>query len=402
MNNTASSSSSTAVASCKPTSSELNSFYSALAQAGKPVILSIVPGFCDAYIPLQLKCVLPPPLSDLYKEKYLDLSYLDLLQKCEDVFKTLSVSSSQAKEVEKNTRGQSLSKTWFQQRAARITASKFKASARTDITLPSQSLIRTICYPESTQFTSKVTEWGCTHENQALTKYQAQEKDKHSNFLVSLSGLVISTEYPHLGASPDGIASCKCCVKRVLEVKCPYSCKDKALGEAAATDSTFFLDEVNGKLLLKRDHTYYYQIQLQMKLCETTHGDFIVWRENELVVERIQINEEFLTVALEKATKFFIYGILPEVLGKWYSRLSHYQTTSTPQESASSGPTNVEKEVWCYCKSEKDGQLIGCDNEQCKVGWFHTDCLRITKIPKEKWFCPDCSRERTKRRKKKT
>lgn len=41
-----------------------------------------------------------------------------------------------------------------------------------------------------------------------------------------------------------------------------------------------------------RDHTYYYQIQLQIKLCETTHGDFIVWQENELVVERIAINGE--------------------------------------------------------------------------------------------------------------
>lgn len=64
-------------------------------------------------------------------------------------------------------------------------------------------------------------------------------------------------------------------MKRVLEVKYPYSCKDKAFSEATETDSTFFLDKVDGKLSLKRDHQYYCQMQLQMKLCETTHGDFI-------------------------------------------------------------------------------------------------------------------------------
>ena len=25
-----------------------------------------------------------------------------------------------------------------------------------------------------------------------------------------------------------------------------------------------------------------------------------------------------------------------------------------------------------------------------KIEWFHTACLRITSIPRGKWFCPDC------------
>ena len=377
----------------EPTPSELNDFYSALAQAGKPVILSVTPGFCDAYVTLEKKGVLPPPLSDLFEEHYLDLSYLDLLQKCEDVFNTLSVTPMQAKKVEEHTRGQSQSKTWFDQRAARITASKFKASTRTDITQPSQSLIKAICYPESFRFTSQATEWGCTHEKQALSEYEMREKDKHSNFVLSPSGLVLSSEYPHFGASSDGIASCTCCAKRVLEVKCPYSCKEKSFIEAVTTDSNFCLEEVTGKLLLKHDHAYYYQIQLQMKLCQTTHGDFIVWRENELIVERVSINEQFLAMALEKATKFYTNGVLPEVLGKWYSKLPEYQT------SRSTEPMNTDNQVWCYCKGSEDGEMIGCDNTECDIGWFHTECLRITVIPKGKWYCPNCSRERSKRRK---
>ena len=293
-----------------PSTTELHSFYSTLSKVGKPVILSLVPEFCEAYVPLQLKGVLPPPLSELYREDYLALSYPDFLKKCEETFETLSIGSEQAKAVEEKTREQSNSKTWFQQRAARITASKFKAAARTDITQPSQSLIRTVCYPESTRFKSKATEWGCTHEKEALTVYQSQEEAHHLGFKVSSCGLMISTDYPHMGASPDGIVSCDCCGERVLEVKCPFSCVDKTFLEVTCTtEPTFFLQEVNGKFTLKRDHAYYYQIQLQMKLCGTSCGDFIVWRENELVLESIPIDEEFLTTALEKATKFFIYGI---------------------------------------------------------------------------------------------
>ena len=63
---------------------------------------------------------------------------------------------------------QTKSKMWFSQRAGRITASRFKAAARTDVNQPSQSLIKYICYPESLHFKSKATEWGCVHERDAL------------------------------------------------------------------------------------------------------------------------------------------------------------------------------------------------------------------------------------------
>ena len=63
--------------------------------------------------------------------------------------------------------------------------------------------------------------------------------------------------------------------------------------KSVTTDSNFCLEEVTGKMLLKHDHAYYYQMQLQMKLCQTPHSDFIVWRENELIVERVQSMNSF-------------------------------------------------------------------------------------------------------------
>ena len=50
--------------------------------------------------------------------------------------------------------------------------------------------------------------------------------------------------------------------------------------------------------------------------------------------------------------------------------------------------------LWCYCRQvEGTRQMIGCDHKQCIIGWFHTDCLRITRIPKGKWYCPDCRKK---------
>ena len=57
-----------------------------------------------------------------------------------------------------------------------------------------------------------------------------------------------------------------------------------------------------------------------MKLCMVTFCDFVMWREDELVIIRIDLDEQFVTEAIDKATTFFKYGILPEVVAKWYTR----------------------------------------------------------------------------------
>ena len=72
--------------------------------------------------------------------------------------------------------------------------------------------------------------------------------------------------------------------------------------------------------------------------------------------------------------------------------------STSAELSADSDLEQEEVPVWCFCRCEEDGEMIGCDNELCKIEWFHTDCLRIEKIPKGKWFCPECTKgKRTKK-----
>lgn len=68
-----------------PTDEELEKFYNALGECGKPAILSIIPGHSEAYIPVRLTGA-PAPLSDLFKKEYLAAPYTDLLDQCDRCF----------------------------------------------------------------------------------------------------------------------------------------------------------------------------------------------------------------------------------------------------------------------------------------------------------------------------
>ena len=141
----------------KPTQDELDGLYRQLESTGRrPVLLSILPGYCDKFVPQSETGVLPPTLSTLFKNEFLQLSYPELLKECEESFLSITVTQQQAKNLEEATRTQADSKTWFRYRAGRVTASKFKAAARTNKSSPSQSLIRAICYLKATNLHQKL------------------------------------------------------------------------------------------------------------------------------------------------------------------------------------------------------------------------------------------------------
>ena len=50
---------------------------------------------------------------------------------------------------------------------------------------------------------------------------------------------------------------------------------------------------------------------------------------------------------------------------------------------------NCESEMLCFFQVSY-GEMIGCDNQDCPIEWFHFGCLDITTKPKGKWYCPKC------------
>jgi len=379
----------------------------------KPGVLSVVPNHSDKYVPKSMSKDFPIPLISLKETKFVKMDYHKLLAACQSV--SLCVTQTMADSVEEATRDQSKSRLWFKYRAGRITASRMKAVCHTNADKPSQSLIKTICYPEAFSFNSKATSWGCQHEKQARDIYFNALKGHHDEFSVTDSGLVINSQWPYVGASPDGIVECKCHGKGVLEIKCPFCHKESTLKDAAV-DREFCLKQQpgDGQLHLDPNHAYYYQIQTQLFVCNVEYADFCVctfmrddsnsYDDSGIHIERIERNPNFWDGCIEKAQHFFKISLLPELMGNWYTR-PVVKDTSNETDVANDLPgpssttaisedttTTMDQPTYCYCQGPEEGTMIACDNPQCSIEWFHKSCLQMSTLPKgrAKWYCPDC------------
>ena len=150
----------------------------------KPAILSLISPYNAAFMPNEAEA-LPEPLTVIYNEQNLNYSFQELVEKAEKVFDEITITAKEAEAVEGVTRGQSTYKVWFEHRAGRVAASKFKAACTTDPDKPSKSLIEMICYPNSHRFSNAATKWGISNESKAHEVYAFSLAEDHLNFSVA-------------------------------------------------------------------------------------------------------------------------------------------------------------------------------------------------------------------------
>ncbi|XP_020377349.1 inhibitor of growth protein 2 [Rhincodon typus] len=53
-------------------------------------------------------------------------------------------------------------------------------------------------------------------------------------------------------------------------------------------------------------------------------------------------------------------------------------------------PIDPNEPTYCLCNQVSYGEMIGCDNDECPIEWFHFSCVGLTYKPKGKWYCPKC------------
>ena len=70
----------------------------------------------------------------------------------------------------------------------------------------------------------------------------------HRDFTCTVAGLIINANYPHLGASPDGMTQCKCCGSGLVEIKCPFAAKNFKSAEPDETKEKLTFLSQNEKL----------------------------------------------------------------------------------------------------------------------------------------------------------
>ena len=78
-----------------------------------------------------------------------------------------------------------------------------------------------------------------------------------------------------------------------------------------------------------------YAGQCQPFCTKRSYCDFVVWTKKEVHIERIHPHESFWLENVSKLKPFFVTSILPELIGKFYSRTAKSQVPSISGPSSS-------------------------------------------------------------------
>jgi len=379
----------------EPTELEFSNFLRDLSATGsKLALLAVRKPFQKDYVPIPLCPKFPVVLQELYDSTLLTASFSEIMKKCESV--KIEVTQQETDAVESSTKTQASSKLWQRFRSGRITASRMHSVCHSSPSQPSQSLVLSVCYPENSTFKTAATSWGCRHEQTARELDAQTMATSHDNFVLEKAGFAINPNFPIIGATPDGLVSCDCCGTGVVEIKCPYSVRH-------STTETYAC--LKGRKL-KSDHAYFYQVQTQIFVTGREFADFVVWTERDIHIERIEPDVTFWGEISDQAADFHAMAIMPELVGRFFSRKDKPLPLSV-QHTVSSGENcelvQQNQCVYCICQQAEDPEreMVACDNENCPYQWFHLDCmkLKLSSLPKGKWYCPECSKTRRKRRK---
>lgn len=157
------------------------------------------------------------------------------------------------------------------------------------------SLAHTILHPP--RLRKEAVVYGLMQEETAAKKFT-----EVTGLNVTPCGLFIDEEEGHsyLAASPDGLVG----DDALLEIKCPHTQRDSKISSASYLFP--FLENKNGKLKLKSNHDFFYQVQGQLKICRKKVCYFVVFTLVDIHIEKIAADEEF-----------FAQKMLPQLQNFW-------------------------------------------------------------------------------------
>ncbi|KAK4266268.1 hypothetical protein QN277_027218 [Acacia crassicarpa] len=73
-------------------------------------------------------------------------------------------------------------------------------------------------------------------------------------------------------------------------------------------------------------------------------------------------------------------------------------TTANPAGMDLDLPVDPNEPTYCFCNQVSYGEMVACDNPNCKIEWFHFGCVGLKEQPKGKWYCSDCASTRGRRK----
>ncbi|XP_072175926.1 uncharacterized protein [Diadema setosum] len=332
----------------------------------------------------------------------------------------MELSTHQQQVIISSTKQQADSSLWKRHRIGRITASvagDCAAAVRDGIIHGHSQIARVMGYYGSP--CSSALKWGKSQEKIAIRQYTAVHrlKCKNSNIVCEETGLWISTKFPYIAASPDAIISCKRCGEGLLEVKNPFTHRRCTISELVTQKGSCLIHE-NGTNHLNRQHHYFAQVQVQLWVTGKKWCDFVVRtvsQRNNLHVERITLDGEYVEHILPRIHTFFHTGIIPEIESGRVEDIvinNAVQKTMNLMLDKLESPGQASKDVLYPCgicseeceatPDDENKNSIACDS--CDR-WLHYRCVGITgeepflRRRKSVWKCNTCtSKLKTRKR----
>ena len=136
-------------------------------------------------------------------------------------------------------------------------------------------------------------------------------KARHVNLEIKKYGLFINKENAFLHATPNFLVSCDCCGSGCGEVKCPIVIIDGNFDDYVEHNHSC-LEKVNGNLQLKKNHSYYYQVQQQLFSVQI----FSMVRMLFVFVEQKEMKTKFCVVTRTALIRGFTHHV--PLLPPWH------------------------------------------------------------------------------------
>ncbi|XVF29199.1 hypothetical protein REPUB_Repub15cG0099800 [Reevesia pubescens] len=88
------------------------------------------------------------------------------------------------------------------------------------------------------------------------------------------------------------------------------------------------------------------------------------------------------------------------------TRLATAAAAATEVAAAAANPIGMELDLpvdpneptYCLCNQVSYGEMVACDNPDCKIEWFHFGCVGLKEQPRGKWYCSDCAALKNRRK----
>ena len=193
--------------------------------------------------------------------------------------------------LEKETREQTQSTRWKDERKLRFTASNFQLISKRQRN--HDTLAANLMNPKN--ISSRNFEHGRRYEPIALMAYEKFMHNRNTPVQVLKCGLVVDKGYPILGATPDARVIDPGCIHPygIAEVKCPITKFHVTPLDACADSNFYMVKSGDNHCKLKESHAYYTQVQGQLGITRAEWCDFIVYTKVGLYVQRITTNNQF-------------------------------------------------------------------------------------------------------------